>query len=269
MSRKVIEVVQVLIDRIHQGGYTQRVLEDDIYAESQKRIAAEKDRDHWRQARDTAIEGGELLLESNQTLQAENETLRKQLADAEHPPAMAQQRDEIAYLRARLDEERSVSAGVRQQLDAARANVESLQQRLTEAQQERVDAIDDYEGQIAAAEALIDPEANGETTIAGMADMILHLREQLADAQLAVSDAFAEVNSVRQQLDAANAAVTLQRAGIDRLQEFVEKVREVRAGAISNQWHASWNEITAALAELDAGTEPTPVAEPLDAEGGA
>ena len=70
MSRKVIELVQVLIDRIHQGGYTQRALEDDIYAESQKRIAAEKDRDHWKQARQEAMEAGELM-------KAELEKLRK------------------------------------------------------------------------------------------------------------------------------------------------------------------------------------------------
>lgn len=73
MSRKVIEVVQVLVDRIHQGGYTQRALEDDIYAESQKRIAAEKDRDHWRQARQEAHEAGELM-------KAELETLRSRRA---------------------------------------------------------------------------------------------------------------------------------------------------------------------------------------------
>jgi chromosome segregation ATPase len=216
MGRRSIELVKVLVDQIHQGGYQHRVLEDSIYAETQKRIAAEKDRDHWKQARDTAIEGCELLLKSNQTLQAEIETLRTQLANAQQElseqsmvinvetqqdaAAWQQQVDsanaEAAYLRARLDEERSVIAG---------------------------------------------------------------LRKELADAQRAVSDAFAEVNSVRQQLDAANAAVTLQRSGIERLHKFVGTVRL-----------AMWPEdIKSALTELDAGAEPTPVAEPLDAEGGA
>ena len=90
------------------------------------------------------------------------------------------------------------------------------------------------------------------------------LREQLADAQLAVSDAFAEVNSVRQQLDAANAAVSLQRAGIERLQAFAGKVRKVYSSAHPHNWMSL---LRPALAELDAGTEPAPVAEPIDAEG--
>lgn len=73
MGRQIIELVQVLVDRIHQGGYTHRALEDDIYAESQKRIAAEKDRNHWKQAREDAHEAGELM-------RAEIETLRSRRA---------------------------------------------------------------------------------------------------------------------------------------------------------------------------------------------
>lgn len=45
--------------------------------DSSEIVDLRKDRDHWKQARDTAIEGGELLLKSNRTLQAEIERLHK------------------------------------------------------------------------------------------------------------------------------------------------------------------------------------------------
>lgn len=73
MGRRLIEVMQVLVDQVHKAGYQDRVLEDSIYAETQKRIAAEKDRDHWRQARQEAHEAGELM-------RAELEELRKRRA---------------------------------------------------------------------------------------------------------------------------------------------------------------------------------------------
>lgn len=266
MGRRLIEVVGLLVDQIHQGGYQHRVLEDSIYTESQKRIAAEKDRDHWRQARQDAMAAGELM-------QAEIETLRQQLADA---------------------------------------------------QKQSVDTTDDYEGQIAAAEARIDPEANGETTISGMADEIEHLRRRLTAAQdgdgarsrdeLAylrtrleeersvsaklrqeLDAARAETVDVRRRLndetdrhratnaekvehwdhlqianrnaaefvrerDAAHQTILMQRQGIERLQAIVGKVRHAQN---NYQWPESWNEITAALAELD--DQPTPATE---TEGG-
>lgn len=82
MGRQIIELVQVLVDRIEKNGYTQRALEDDIYEASQKRIAAEKDRDHWMAARKDAIAAGELM-------QADIETLRQQL-DAAHQTILMQ-----------------------------------------------------------------------------------------------------------------------------------------------------------------------------------
>lgn len=124
-----------------------------------------------------------------------NETDRLNATNA----VSVQQRDDIAYLRARLDEERSVIAG---------------------------------------------------------------LRKELADAQRAVSDAFAEVNSVREQLNAARAAVTLQRAGFERLQRFAEKIRMAHH---CDNWPSitmAVDELDSELAKLDADTEPTLVAEP-------
>lgn len=89
MGRRSIEVVRLLVDQIHQGGYQHRVLEDSIYEEKQKRIAVEKDRDHWMAARKDAIAAGELM-------QAEIETLRQQLDAA---------RAEIVDVRKRLNDE--------------------------------------------------------------------------------------------------------------------------------------------------------------------
>ena len=77
MGRRLIEVMQVLVDQVHKGGYQHRVLEDDIYTETQKRIAAEKDRDHWKQARQEAHEAGELMKAEIETLRTEVETLQK------------------------------------------------------------------------------------------------------------------------------------------------------------------------------------------------
>ena len=117
-----------------------------IYAEKEKRAAVEKDRDHWKTARQEAIEAGELM-------QAEIERLRKQLADppweasdefVERQVLTAEQdqdaeiwkqrfdwaQNEVKYLRDRLDEERSVSAGLRQklaELDAGTSEPEGQQ----------------------------------------------------------------------------------------------------------------------------------------------
>lgn len=94
--------------------------------DSSEIVDLRRDRDHWRQARQDAIAAGELM-------KAEIDSLRQQLRGA-HAPAMSQQSEDIAYLRARLDEERSVIASLREQLaeaqqpdvDAMRAEIEHL-----------------------------------------------------------------------------------------------------------------------------------------------
>jgi hypothetical protein len=160
MSRKVIELVQVLVDRIEKNGYQQRAREENAFDLNKRLTEAEGWVAHWKQARQEAHEAGELM-------KAEIETLRKE-----------------------LDEERSVNAGLREQLDAAHADYELAQ-----------------------------------------AGTLLH------------------------QLDAANAAVSLQRAGIERLQAFVAKARQT-IGRTMNFCDVEF--LLNALAELDAGTEPTP-----------
>ena len=99
------------------------------------------------------------------------------------------------------------------------------------------------------------------------------LRQQLADAQRSASDEFTERQVLtveqqqdaaawQQQLDAANAMVVLQRAGIERLNAFVEKVRDAHH-------FSSLHSIERALAQLDETNSsvtltslPAPVAEP-------
>ena len=170
MSRKVIEIVQVLVDRIEKNGYQQRAREENAFDLNKRLTEAEGWVAHWKQARQEAHEAGELM-------QAEIETLRKKLADAERAAS-----DEFT--------ERQVLT-VEQQQDAA---------------------------------------------------------------------------IWQQQLDAANAMVVLQRAGIERLNAFVDKVRELLAIPLAQISYDDMSVVRAELAALD--DEPTPVAEPLDAEGG-
>jgi len=127
--------------------------------DSSEIVDLRKDRDHWKQARQDAHEAGELM-------QAEIETLRQRLADAQRAVSDAfaevnsvrqqldaalaeivdvrrqrnretdrlnatnavsvQQRDEIAYLRTRLDEERSVSAGLLRLAEAQPPDVDAM-----------------------------------------------------------------------------------------------------------------------------------------------
>jgi len=61
----------------------------------------------------------------------------------------------------------------------------------------------------------------------------------------------AEIESLRKQLAAAEAAVSLQRAGIERLNKVVAAVR---SQCIYFQGSSNWRTIDEALAELDAGT---------------
>ena len=94
--------------------------------------------DAWQET-DGARAEAKRLQQQLDALQQENNVLQQQLAKAQ-APAMAQQSEEIAYLRARLDEERSVSAGLRQQLDAAQAAV-TLQRTRIERQRRVVDKV--------------------------------------------------------------------------------------------------------------------------------
>lgn len=189
MGRQIIELMQVLVDRIEKNGYQQRAREDNAFDLNKRLTEAEGQAKHWRQARQEAHEAGELM-------KAEIETLRKEL-------------------------------------DAARSEIEAQRK-----------AMADDSGRLRKAEERVWPGIGSACDPAkAMADEILGLREQLK---------------------AADAAVTLQRAGIERQSVCISKVRVAQN---NYQWPASWIEITAALAELDG--EPTPVAEPLDAEGGA
>lgn len=143
---------------------------------------------------------------------------------------------------------------LRKDRDAARAEIETLQKQLANAQQELSE-----QSMVANVQTQQDAAAWQQQVDSANAE-VSYLRARL-DEERSVSA------GLRQQLDAARAAVTLQRAGIERLQAFVEKVRSILPSdsPYSNQLLG----IEAALKTLDAGTKPTPVAEPLDEEGGA
>lgn len=99
------------------------------------------------------------------------------------------------------------------------------------------------------------------------ADEIETLRKELANAQRELSEQGQahsvelqqETAGLREQLDAARAAVTLQRAGIERLQAFVGMVRELLAMPLAQISYDDMSVVRAELAALD--DEPTPVAE--------
>ena len=93
MGRQIIELVEVLVDRIEKNGYQQRAREDDI-ADGYRRLNEAKGQaEHWRQARQDAIAAGELM-------QAEIASLRQQLAEAQQPgvDAMRAERERLANL---------------------------------------------------------------------------------------------------------------------------------------------------------------------------
>ena len=92
-----------------------------------------KDRDHWKQARQDAHEAGELLLKCTQTLQAEIDTLRKQLADAQREAS-----DEFTERQVLTAEQQEGEAAWQQQLDDAQAEIEKLRQQLDAARTEAV-----------------------------------------------------------------------------------------------------------------------------------
>ena len=223
MGRQIIELVEVLVDRIEKNGYQQRAREDDI-ADVYKRLnEAEGQAKHWRQARQDAIVAGELM-------KAEIATLREQLAEAQqqlagaHAPAMAQQSEEIAYLRARLDEERSVIASLRQQLESALALLTG--QRLNAEEQDReIERLRKF--------------ADG-------------VRTQVTRYTMSWAS-WNEIKSALAELDGQPAPVadTAERERLANLVRFVEHVREFLSKNNSYITYADINGVRNALRSLD------------------
>ena len=168
------------------------------------------------------------------------------------------------------DDDRDKLMHTRKDRDAKQAEIETLRQQLADAQRAVSDAFAEVNSVREQLNAATEPapvcDLDREREVPEVAN--LNTLGQLF--QHAVSDAFSEINSLRQQLDAAQAAVTLQRAGIERLQAFV--------GGIDNlleQDRFDRRDIAELLIVLRSNSSatltssPAPVAEPLDAEGGA
>jgi hypothetical protein len=104
---------------------------------------------------------------------------------------------------------------------------------------------------------------------------ICELERKLGDAEREQDIARVEIETLRQERDLAQAALTRERQVLqhEASDDYVELARlrafvEVMRGLLTEEY--ADQHISAALAELDAGTsEPAPVAETLDAESGA
>jgi small-conductance mechanosensitive channel len=129
-----------------------RGIEDQRRDDQDELMHTRKDRDHWRQARQDAHEAIETLRQQLADAQravsdafAEVNSVRQQLDAAlaeivdvrrqrnretdrlnATNAVSVQQRDEIAYLRTRLDEERSVSAGLLRLAEAQPPDVDAM-----------------------------------------------------------------------------------------------------------------------------------------------
>ena len=221
-----------MLETIFQGIEDQRGDDQDELFHTRRNLDAKQaemvaaveylrqDRDHWMQARRDAIEAGELM-------QAEIETLRQQLDAAkvydgntvaqkacEYSAELGALWAQMARANIAFPQEKSLVQSVqilRESHDAAVAEIETLRQRLANAQREASDEF--IERQVLQHEA---------------------------------SDDYVE---------------------LVRLRVFVGKAREMTQ---NSYYSVDAYRLRAALAELDAGpSEPTPVAEPLDADGGA
>ena len=229
-----------------------------------------KERDHWKESRQQAIEAGELM-------RAEIESLKSQLAIAQIDRQVL------------TAEQQEGEAAWRQQLDAAQAEIETLRQQFGNAQRELseqglVHGVEgwqeaaDLQKQLNAAQAALtrerlDAEERGRELErlredhARLGRLVEERGQELETNHEDLTEARAEIETLREQFNADHTTILLQRAGIERLRAFVDLSRQLVSVHIN---YADVNRLLAALAELDAGTtEPTPVAETLDAEGGA
>ena len=200
-----------------------------------------QERDHWWQARQDAIEAGELM-------KAEIETLRKQLANAQREAS-----DEFIERQVLTAEQQEGEAAWRQQLDAAQAEAVKLR-TLNDALVEKD-------------QRLRSDHARLGRLVDGRCQELERLRAFVEKTRQTISRTmtFCDVEFLLAALAELDAGTT-QPAPVtepvfcpesERLQAFVAK----GWGARDNY---KWPD------ELDAGTiQPTPVAEPIDAEGGA
>ena len=136
--------------------------------------------------------------------------------------------------------------------DNLAAEIETLRQQLDAAKR---DASDEFtERQVLTVEQQQDAAAWQQQVDSANAELS-YLRARL-DEERSVSA------GVREKLTAAEAAVTLQRAGIERLQAFVGMVRELLATPLAQISYDDMSVVRAELAALD--DEPTQVAKPED-----
>lgn len=198
--------------------------------DSSEIVDLRKDRDHWKQARQEAIEAGELM-------RAEIETLRTQLDAAQ-----------AALTRERLDaEERD------REIERLQAFVEKVRSILP--------SDSPYSNQLLGIEAALNTLDAGTEPTPVAEPVLCPERELSEEIQDAVPPTWAPlVWDLRRRLRESQQA---RGHALERLQAFVGKVRLIVDGGYITMT-GQIDRIIEALAELDA--EPTPVAELLDAE---
>ena len=176
---------------------------------------------------------------------------------------------------ARVEQQAETLAEYRQLDDRRRSRITDLERKLGDAQGERdklAAEIETLKGAMAADDQRL-RDAEERVWLGGtwgcdapekMADEILYLRKHRANSQQETAD-------LRQQLDAAQAALTRERLEAEERGREMERLRafvELARGITPRNGYAGVEMLRAALTKLDAGTtEPTPVAETLDAEG--
>ena len=227
MSRNINELAEIVLDRVYKLGYQHRSeieegckVADELLAVERKlgdaereqdKLAAEietlrQERDHWKQARQDAIQAYSVACEESnrlvcaeQDLLAEIDTLRQQLANAQREAS-----DEFIERQVLTAEQHEGEAAWQQQLDAAQAEVVKLR------------TLND---------ALLEKDKRLRLDHARLGR---HAEEE-ANAQRAVSNAFAEINLLREQLDAAQAALTRERLDAEERGEKLDRLREDHA----------------------------------------
>jgi len=214
------------------------------------------------------VQSVQILRESHDAARAEIETLRKQLANAQREAS-----DEFAERQVLTAEQQEGEAAWRQQLDAAQAAL--TRERLNADEQGReIETLQRTERELT--QAYSDACQDANRLVCVEQDLLAEidtLRQQLANAQREAVNLQKLHDHLRPRLDAAQGQLTRERLDaeeqgreLERLWAFVELAR----GITPRNSYAGVEMLRAALDELDAGTsEPAPVAETLDAEGGA
>ena len=256
MSEKLNKLAEIVLDRVYTYGYQQRAAEDEQCRADDDLLAAQ------RKLADVAAERDKLA--------AECETLRQQFGNAQRELSEQGFPHSVELL---LEE----TADLRQQLDAAQGQL--TRERLDA--EERGEKLDRLREDHARLGRLVDAQRHELERLRTFVDRSRRI--------LGVSVSYADVDRLRAALAELDAGTTQSAPVTEPAPQ--RELSEQGQDASSPSWapltadlrkrlnaalvghyisYADINSLRAALDKLDAITiQPTPVTEPLDAEGGA